>query len=103
MQVTGLLLLGIMVVGYMFVYFKIMHDRARRNRAAQWYQKLTRLVGNFEAFYFSHIGMAISVLVLLVIHPYPFIRETPHKSTTWLYMLPGVAVYLLELVVRNSV
>lgn len=101
-QVTGLLLLGVLVLGYLFVLLKVMHERARRNRASQWYQRLTKLVGNFEAFYFSHIAMAISVLVLLIIHPYPYVREAPRKSTTWLYMLPGVAVYLLELAVRTS-
>lgn len=109
MQVTGLLLFGIMLLGYLFVVFKAVHDRAMQKEAAKrnpakrsrWL-KLTKLTGNFEAFYFSHIFMAVCLLVLLVLHPYPYIHEAYHRSTTWLYMLPGVAVYLLELAMRTS-
>ena len=95
-QITGLLLIAIMCLGY---YFALPWPRKywplNKLAASRW---LTR----FESFYFTHIFMATAVLVLLILHPLPgpAVHPRPHRSTTWAYMAAGVIIYILERMAR---
>ena len=64
--------------------------------------KAAKILNNFEAFYITHIFMAFSVLVLLIIHPYPgpALHPKEHRSTTWAYLVGGTSIYILERIAR---
>ena len=95
-QVTGVMLMAILCVCYLFAVPAIRKSwLVAKMRAA-------KVLNNFEAFYVTHIFMAVSVLVLLIIHPWPgpALHNRPHRSTTWAYLAGGSCVYILERIAR---
>ncbi len=96
MQITGVLLMGIMCIGYLFAV-----PWPHKSRLAS-FLRTSKWLNHFEAFYMTHIFMAFSVLVLLIIHPFPgpVVNPKPHRSTTWVYLVAGAAVYILERMAR---
>ena len=68
-------------------------------RQAAWFaaQRLLRWINNFAIFYVTHMIMAVSVVVLLIIHPYPGppVDRPKGRSNTWVYMAGGLLIYLV--------
>ena len=96
-QITGVLLFFFLTFGYFF--------------AATWpgRQQLLRrlrieeLFSIYEVFYVTHAVMGLALLILLLIHPWPdslSSHQPKQKGTTWIYLLAGTFVCLLERLAR---
>ena len=94
MQITGIVLMGTICIGYVIV--------ATHTWPLPKWLCLPRIAASYEVFYFTHLVMAVAVVVLLVLHPLPgpAINPQPNRSTTWAYMAAGVAMYALERILR---
>ena len=97
MQITGVLLAFFLVFGYLF---------AATWPGRRWVMKKLRIeeiFTSYEVFYVTHAIMGVALIVLLVIHPLPGKPSTAtyQKGTTWIYMLPGTAVCLVERFARS--
>jgi hypothetical protein len=103
--VTGILLCFFLLLGFTFalpypkgsVFLK------------KHFNRLSKFLSNFELFFITHIIMAVTVLVLLIIHPYPNklrnlkaedVDGTLVEGSSWVYLLAGTVVYLLERIAR---
>ncbi|KAK9808631.1 hypothetical protein WJX72_000879 [[Myrmecia] bisecta] len=109
-QVTGVLLCAAMLMGYLFA---VPWPRTSRwikgtgpppaPQPARPMAAIGRVLNNFNAFFWTHRMMAFLMVVLLLLHPYPgpVAPPKPHRSTTWVYMIPGVVFLLLERLIRR--
>jgi len=110
LQVTGILLCFFLLMGYLFA---LPYPKGSQF-LAKHFRRLSKALRNFEVFYITHIVMSFTVLVLLIIHPYPGNlkdfgngprvkhpdKGTPWEGSTWIYLLAGTLVYLLERIAR---
>lgn len=96
-QITGVLLFFFLIFGYFF--------------AATWpgrqqllrHLRIEELFSIYEVFYVTHIVMGLALLILLLIHPWPgslSSYQPNQRGTTWIYLLAGTFVCLLERLAR---
>ncbi|KAK9866610.1 hypothetical protein WJX84_002042 [Apatococcus fuscideae] len=115
-QVTGVLLLGIISIGYLWAM------KYPRQLKFVKGTVLNRIFNNFTWFYISHLFMTTTVVVLLIIHPWPGVGQLgpaklncggPVQSTTtdpsratnhgvtWMYLVAGVLAFGIERLIRT--
>ncbi|KAK9836556.1 hypothetical protein WJX74_003035 [Apatococcus lobatus] len=112
-QVTGVLLLGVMTIGYLWAMKYPRQSRLIRGTF------LSKVFNSFSWFYATHLVMTFAVVTLLIIHPWPGLKRMgparvhcsgPAKSSygdktfhgvTWYYLFAGVVVFLIERTLRT--
>lgn len=96
-QVTGVLLCFFIIFGYTFAA----SWPGRQQTLRQF--KVEQLFSVYEVFYVTHVIMGLALLILLIIHPWPgslASGQLQQRGTTWIYLLVGTFVCLLERLAR---
>ncbi|KAL3151900.1 hypothetical protein ABBQ38_012861 [Trebouxia sp. C0009 RCD-2024] len=98
-SITGILMLGIMCIGYPFA---IIRSSTMMRKVIKDTSFVGKRIYNFTWFFFTHQFMTISFYTVVVLHPLPGTpgHPRPHSSTTWVYVMVGVLAYVVDRTLR---